>query len=160
MCRRFWRLPAFVTLGLVALDQVTKILVVAYWPEGSQFVIVHGFLNLVHVRNTGAAWGMMSEQTRLLSAFSVVVATVLVWRFDVLADRWPERAMALALILGGIVGNLIDRVARGEVVDFILVFYRSFHWPAFNIADSGITCGVAVFVISSFFRPTDEVQPS
>jgi signal peptidase II len=108
------------------------------------------------MRNTGAAWGMLPNQTGLLAVFSLVVATILLWRFDYLVETWAERAIALALVLSGIVGNLIDRVFRGEVVDFILLFYRSFHWPAFNVADSAITCGVAVFVISSFIRPPDE----
>jgi signal peptidase II len=143
-------------LALVAADQGTKALVAASWPLGSEFTVIPGFFHLVHMRNTGAAWGMLPNQTGLLAVFSLVVATILLWRFDYLVETWAERAIALALVLSGIVGNLIDRVFRGEVVDFILLFYRSFHWPAFNVADSAITCGVAVFVISSFIRPPDE----
>ncbi len=161
----FWRLPAPLSLAVFLLDRATKHWVVAQWAQnGAPRVVIPGFLHFVHYRNTGGAWGILADYTQVLSLISAVVAVLLIVYFRTLAEGRSERALALAFMLGGIVGNLWDRVVYKEVIDFILVFYRSFTWPAFNVADSAITCGVAVFIISSFIygneqEPTSDTAP-
>ncbi len=145
-------LPGLLFVVIVILDQLSKYLVLTQWPIGSNHVVIRGFFNLVHLRNTGAAWGMFRGQSQILAALSILVFAFIIWKFHHLSDHFSERAVALGLILGGIGGNLIDRVLHGEVVDFLLFYYRSFQWPAFNVADSAICVGVAIFVISSLFR--------
>lgn len=154
---RFWRLPFSLGLVVLALDQATKLLVLQHWPIGFQHPVIPGFFSLVHCRNPGAAWSMFANYTGALTVLSAVVLVALVVWFDRLAEGYPERALALGAVFGGIAGNLIDRIAYHEVVDFLLVYWRTFQWPVFNVADSAISCGVTVFVLSSFCRrPTDE----
>jgi len=142
------------------LDQITKCYIVSLWPSGQgQLVVIPHVFHLVHFRNTGAAWGIFADHPRLLTALSVLVLFVLIWNLQHLVhDRW-ERALAVGLIMGGIAGNLVDRVFRGAVVDFLFLFYKSFRWPAFNIADSGISCGVCLFLLSSILFPIPD-QPA
>jgi signal peptidase II len=154
---RFWRLPLALGLMVLGLDQATKLLVLRHWPLGFQRPVISGFFSLVHCRNPGAAWSMFADYTEALAVLSAVVLVALVIWFDHLAEGFPERALALGAVFGGIAGNLIDRVAYHEVVDFLLFYWRTYQWPVFNVADSAISCGVTVFVLSSFFRrPTDE----
>jgi signal peptidase II len=142
-----------VIILLVTLaDQYTKYLVVASWPVHTQRVVIPHFFHLVHFRNTGAAWGMFHDRSLILAILSVAVFAFAWWKFHHFVDGFPERGLALSLILGGVGGNLIDRICRGEVVDFLFFFYKSFQWPAFNIADSAICCGVILYAISSLFR--------
>jgi signal peptidase II len=141
---------AILATGL-PLDQLTKILVVLKLPLGSQVPLIPGFLNLVHVRNKGAAFGLMSGwSTEFVWLFFVaviglvlVVLGCLLWRLP--DDQWPA-ALGYSLILTGALGNLIDRVRLGEVVDFIDVYWGRYHWPAFNVADSLVCVGAAVMV--------------
>ena len=149
--RRFG-LPAVLAIIVILLDQLTKLVIVRQWPTGSRQVVIPHFFHLVHLRNTGAAWGLFSGATLILALLSVLVLAFLIWKFTSLTEGYPERAVAIGMIAGGIVGNLIDRIWRGEVVDFLLFFFRSYHWPAFNIADSAICCGVVLFIASTFFR--------
>lgn len=148
----FWRLPLALGLAVLALDQATKLHVLRYWPLGSQRQVIPGFFSLVHCRNPGAAWSLFADHTDALTVLSAVVLVALVIGFNRLVEGCPERALALGVVFGGIAGNLIDRVAYGEVVDFLLFYWRAFQWPVFNVADSAISCGVTVFVLSSFFR--------
>jgi signal peptidase II len=140
---------------VLGLDHWTKHLVIRAWPEpGPAFrrEIIPGFFSLVHYRNRGAAWGILSNQTFLLAIISIVVFALMIVYFRRLTEDWPERALALGAVLGGVVGNMLDRLFRKEVVDFLLFYWRDHAFPAFNVADSAITCGIAVFVISSFLR--------
>lgn len=136
-------------------DQVTKQAVLDYFltpPEGAP-VAVTGFLNLVLVWNRGVSFGMLGGDSMVppwvlgLVAMVIVVA-LLVWMY-----RAQSRglAVALGLIVGGAFGNVVDRLVYGAVVDFIDLHYGDWHWPAFNIADSGITVGVAWLLLDSLF---------
>ena len=137
-------------LGL-PLDQVTKVLVQLKLPLGSQVPLIPGLLNLVHVHNKGAAFGLMSGWPAefVWMFFVAVIGVVLVvlgyllWRLP--DDHWPA-ALGYSLILTGALGNLIDRVRLGEVVDFIDVYWGHYHWPAFNVADSLVCVGTAILV--------------
>jgi len=141
---------AILATGL-PLDQLTKVLVQLKLPLGSQVPLIPGFLNLVHVRNKGAAFGLMSSWSPdfVWLFFVAVIGLVLVvlgyllWRLP--DDHWSA-ALGYSLILTGALGNLIDRVRLGEVVDFIDVYWGRYHWPAFNVADSLVCVGTAILV--------------
>ncbi len=141
---------------VVAADLATKAVVEATIPLYRTIPVIDGFLSLVHVRNTGAAFGLLAGAPAalrlpfflLVSLGAVAVVVVFVRRLD---DRQWGLATALALVLGGAIGNLIDRIRYGEVVDFLLVYWREWHWPAFNVADSAISIGVVVLVWSMTF---------
>ncbi|NOY81220.1 MAG: signal peptidase II [Kiritimatiellaeota bacterium] len=137
--------------GVVVLDQVTKALVCRYLPL-NQFPhreIIKGFFALVHLRNTGAAWGFFQGRARLLTFLSFGVLVYLATQYRQLTGGSGLRKLALALLGGGIIGNLMDRMFRGEVVDFLLFYIGRWQWPAFNLADSAITSGVVILLFAS-----------
>jgi len=136
-------LPA---LAVVALDQASKLAVLRALSPYESIPVIHGFFNLVHVRNRGIAFGLLSSLgatwgTLLLSATTVAAIVLLLLWVGRLRARDERTAFGLALIIGGALGNLIDRIRLGEVVDFLDFYLRSFHWPAFNVADSAVTVG-------------------
>ncbi|MFB3853383.1 MAG: signal peptidase II [Vicinamibacterales bacterium] len=133
--------------AIVVLDQVTKAAVRASLPLHAEVPIVPGFLSITHVRNTGAAFGIFNAADfPYKAAVLAVVATAALLGIAAYAARLSphQRAarLGLALILGGAIGNLIDRVTAGYVVDFVDVYWRDWHFWAFNVADSAITVGV------------------
>lgn len=142
-----------VALAIVVLDQLTKL-----WAsnvlEYGQPLVFTSFFNFTLLHNTGAAFSFLSDaggwQRWFFGVIAIVVSGVLlVWIARLGADkRWE--AAALALILGGALGNLYDRLVLGYVVDFIVVHYRQYMWPAFNIADAGITLGAAMLIWDMF----------
>ena len=141
--------------GLVAiLDQITKWMASA-WMEPNAAYPVFSWFNLTLVHNTGAAFSFLSDadgwQRWFFIALSIAVsAAIIVWLKRLHAgEHWT--AAALALILGGAIGNLIDRIAYGHVVDFIQWYYDRWYWPTFNIADSAITVGAAILIIHGVF---------
>lgn len=137
----------------VAIDQASKVLVVKSIPFGGRIPLMPGLFNLTYIANTGAAWGMLAGKGWLLLAISIAVLAGIAAFLPALSEGWPERIYALLLVCSGIAGNSIDRVFRGEVVDFLDFYLGAWHWPAFNIADSCITAGVIAFIASSIFRP-------
>jgi len=147
---------------LVLLDQATKIAAEQMLTGRGAVVVIPGLFNLVYVTNKGAAWGMLGSLAGgrwLLLGISLVVTLLIAWQFRLLTEGHAERFLALGMVLGGIVGNGIDRVWRGEVVDFLDFHLQGRHWPAFNVADSAICVGVAIFVLSSLLRPAAEAPP-
>ncbi len=150
MSRKFAIFIPLLVAGL-ALDQLTKVLVFYKLPLGSQVSLIPGLLNLVHIHNKGAAFGLLSGWSTEFAWLFFVATTGLVllvlgyllWRLP--DDHWPA-VLGYSLILTGALGNLIDRVRLGEVVDFIDVYWGRYHWPAFNVADSLVCAGAAVLV--------------
>lgn len=141
------------TLGFIVAvaDQVTKLVVRQQFAVGESLPVIPGFFHITFVRNTGAAWGMFSGQNWMLTVISVVLlAAMLIFRRSFLSDTWEHR-LALGFLLGGIVGNLADRLRMGWVTDFLDFFWRGYHWPAFNIADASICLGVGLYVLSSLW---------
>ncbi len=111
--------------------------------------IIDGFFNLTYVRNTGAAFGIFAGSAEIFRRpFLILVSIIAIGFIFVMLKRLPEKGTglitALAFILGGAAGNLIDRIVYGEVIDFLDFYWGSYHWPAFNLADSFITVGVAI----------------
>jgi len=142
-------------LSLIALilDQWSKIAIDSSMRLYESIAIIPGF-NLTYVHNTGAAFSFLSEaggwQRWFFAAMAFIISIVLtIWLYR-LKKHETLLAIALALVLGGAIGNLIDRVAYGYVIDFLDVYYQSRHWPAFNIADSAITVGVFLMLLESF----------
>jgi signal peptidase II len=150
MPRKTTILVAVLVLGL-ALDQGSKILVQQLLPLGSQVPVVKGFFNLVHIHNRGAAFGLLGQLpvgfTRIffITVGSLLAAAVsyLWWRLP--RDCW-RTAAGYSLILAGALGNLLDRLRLGEVVDFLDFYWGRYHWPAFNVADSLVCLGAAWLV--------------
>lgn len=145
-------------LIVVLLDRWTKRAVAARIAMYSHIQIIPGFFRLTHTENTGAAFSLFADspshwKTGLLIAFSfaaMVIVSVLLWR-QARAHTVTITGIALALILGGAVGNLWDRVASGRVVDFLLFYVRQYQWPVFNLADSAIVVGASLLVLEILF---------
>lgn len=143
-------LPLVITVLIVVADQATKEWVRSVFGLGDSRELIAGFFSFTYVRNTGAAWGMMGGQNTWLSLLSIVMLAVMViFRRSFLSDTTVHRS-ALGLMLGGIIGNLLDRVRLGFVTDFLDVYIGSHHWPAFNIADAAICTGVGLYMLTSF----------
>ena len=144
--------------AIVLLDQGTKALVVRSLPLHGYVPLVDGLLSLSHVRNRGAAFGILSDwdlpyQTVLLAALSLGALLAIAVYFVRLPATARLPRVALALVLGGAVGNLIDRLRLGYVVDFVHVYWRQYQWPDFNVADSAITVGVTLLVLDILRSP-------
>lgn len=148
----FFKYPLANALFWTFFDQLTKILIDKTYEVGEHTPVVDGFFHIVHFRNTGAAWGIFSGRSYLLAVVSFAAFCAVVWKFREMADGSPLRGFAVSLISGGIIGNMIDRVFRAEVVDFLFFFYKNWSWPAFNVADSAICVGVALYVFSSMMH--------
>lgn len=138
-------------MAIAAADQYTKSVVRLAYSVGDSHPVINGFFDLTYVRNTGAAWGILGGQNMILSLLSVILLGVLlVFRRSFLSNTWEHR-LALGLLIGGIVGNLIDRLKLGWVTDFLDFHVAGHHWPAFNIADAAICTGVGIYILSSFW---------
>ncbi len=133
----------------VLLDQLTKLWIQTEFLYGEQRQVIAGLFNLHYIRNSGAAWGVLAGWRLLLILFAVVMLVVLVRRRqELFYGLWLGRP-ALALLLGGIVGNLMDRIRFGYVVDFLDFHWQGHHFPAFNVADSAICIGVGLYLVGS-----------
>lgn len=137
----------------VVLDQISKLAVVARLAPYQDVIPLTGFFNLVHVHNTGAAFSLFADQPgwqRFFFLGIALIASVVIFVLLKKTHGRPLYAAALALILGGALGNVIDRIAYGYVIDFLDVYLGTWHWPAFNVADAAITLGAAGLIFDSF----------
>ena len=142
---------SIISLGVVVLDQVTKILVLRHMPLHDSIAIIPGFFSLTHVHNPGGAFGFMAQHSSPLRHWLFLLAAffalgMILYFYHQTPRTHPFFGFALALIFGGAIGNLIDRLRFGEVVDFLDVYIGYMHWPTFNVADSAVTVGVVVFL--------------
>ena len=143
------RLLFLLTIPLYILDQLTKWATLAYIPLHHEIPIIPGFFNLVHVTNTGSAFGLMRGWFNFHVVFGTIMAVVMfVLLFRKSTDQLTR--FASALILSGIFGNITDRIIHGHVIDFLDFYIGRHHWPAFNIADSAIVIAVAILLWASF----------
>jgi signal peptidase II len=148
---------------VVLLDQATKAWIVSTMTLHESFAVIGGLFNITYIRNPGAAFGFLAGASPLFRSIfflTVSAAAILLILHYVRTSRFEDRlqVLALALILGGAVGNLIDRVRFGEVVDFLDVYIGSHHWPAFNVADSAISIGAAILILAFFCKQKEETQ--
>jgi signal peptidase II len=156
-----YRFLLLVAGGVALLDQGTKIAVLHLLPLHDSVVLLPGFFNLTHVQNPGGAFGFLAGASTILRRVLFLVASALAIGmlfafFRSTPQRQPFLRLAFALILGGAVGNFIDRLWLGRVIDFLDLHVGTLHWPAFNVADSGITIGIAIFVYHLLFRKLPE----
>lgn len=141
--------------AIVALDQASKFAVLQVFSFGERLTVLPGLFDLTLVYNRGAAFSFLAGasgwQRWFFIGLGLAAAAFIVW---LLARHGTQRlfAFALALILGGAIGNVIDRVVHGQVVDFLLVYWQRWHWPAFNVADSAITVGAVLLIVDELRR--------
>jgi len=156
------RLPyGLVVIVVLFLDRWTKWLIVTRMFLNQTILVIDGFFNITYVRNTGVAFGILdpvqsSVKSSVLAVLTVAAVTAVIvysWRTPVSRKLLQ---VGLSLILAGALGNLYDRVNYGYVVDFIEVYFRSFRWPSFNIADSAITTGVALLALELFRKDSHD----
>lgn len=152
------------SLAVFVLDQLSKWWVESAYPLGASTELIPGFLSLTHVRNTGVAFGLFAAHGAdggawFLIAMGIVALGAVAVYFRLAPIENRLLLSALALIVGGAVGNLCDRVASGGVTDFFDFYWRDHHWPAFNIADSAISIGIGLMILDSF-RPHRAPEPS
>ena len=146
----------WLSLAIIIADQISKTLMVN-WLDLYERVAVLPFFNLTLAHNTGAAFSFLAGaggwQRWFFVLLAVVISAVLVIWMKRLAVTARLEAISLALIIGGAIGNVIDRLIYGYVIDFLDVYVGSYHWPAFNIADSAICIGAVLLIIDSFRKP-------
>jgi signal peptidase II len=142
------------SLAVFLADQFTKVLIVGYYSLGDS-TYVTSFLNIVRAHNTGAAFSLLAQasgwQRWLFTAIGVGAAVFIIWMLRSHAGQ-KLFSFALALILGGALGNVLDRLLQGHVVDFVQVHWHGWYFPAFNVADSAITVGAACLILDELLR--------
>ena len=154
--KRNYNLLALPALTIVILDQLSKFLVVCTIQLHETIPVINGFFNLVHIRNRGIAFGLMNRPggnlifTFLITSTIGAIVLLVLW-FLRLKNENIGVILGLSLILGGAVGNLIDRLRLREVIDFLDIYIGPYHWPAFNVADSAITVGAFWVAINMIF---------
>jgi signal peptidase II len=146
-----WKLVSGWLAAIIVLDQLTKFIIDRVMNLHQSISLIDGLFNLTYVRNTGAAFGIFAGSAEVFRRPFLIVVSILASVFIInmmkrLAETETGLITGLSFILGGAIGNLIDRVIYGEVIDFLDVYWRNYHWPAFNIADSFITIGVCVML--------------
>jgi signal peptidase II len=153
-----------IALGVIALDQASKQVIIRGLRLGDGIPVIPGFFDIVFVLNPGAAFGFLatlpeSVRNPFFIAISAAAAVIILLYHVRYAQQRTLASFALALILGGAVGNLLDRLRYGMVVDFLDVHIHQYHWPAFNIADSAISVGVALMLLDMVLDWQREKQP-
>jgi signal peptidase II len=156
--QQWYRIGLLISAIAVVLDQVSKFWILYSVMAPPRVIEVTPFFNLVLAWNKGISFGMFNTGSTygplLLTGLAIVIVIALciwLWRAD---TKWV--ACALGLVIGGAVGNVIDRVRFGAVVDFLDVHAFGYHWPAFNVADSAICVGAAILILESLFRPSEK----
>ena len=149
---------------VVLLDQYTKLLIMDRFALYETKSVIPGFFNLTYLHNTGAAFGLLADANPAWRTYFFVGVAMLALVFIVVAYfQYREQGLiylfAFSFIGGGAVGNLIDRLRYGSVVDFLDFYISSYHWPAFNVADSAIVVGVGLFLLAGFIS-TEEREPT
>lgn len=152
-----WQWLATIAGVVVIIDQLSKAVVRFSLPRYQPVPVVEGFFSLTHIENPGGAFGFLAQHTSGLQRLFFLAGTlVAVWVLVYLYKKIPAGhvvlASGLALIMGGAIGNLIDRIRFGKVTDFLDFYIGQLHWPAFNVADSAVTVGGVIFIYHLLFR--------
>ncbi len=154
----------FLTLPLLLVDQITKWLVLQQIPFGTEVSVIPGFFSLVHVTNTGAAFGLFQNSNLFFVGLAVAALIALFYLLirDSLTSDPKKRLrlltkIALSLLTAGVLGNLIDRLLRGSVVDFLNFYIHEYVWPSFNVADSCICVAAGLLILGSFLNRPEKL---
>ena len=154
---RRYRILGLAAVVALVLDQVSKWIVMQYIPEHRPITVIEGLFDLVNIRNRGAAFGFLNRSDIEWQFWLFLVATIVaVWAIIVLvrsSDEDPLLFAALGLVMGGALGNLVDRVRFRAVVDFLDFYWGDWHWPAFNVADSAIFVGAVLACLILWRKP-------
>jgi len=141
-----------IAAAILAADQVTKALLVGWLPLHARYDVFEGLLTINHVQNYGAAFGLFANVSGDFLRWVLVVVSItavgLIWAYAREGWHEPKIVIAFGMILGGALGNLVDRLRLGYVVDFIDVHWGSYHWPSFNVADAAITVGAVILFLA------------
>ena len=146
---------------IVLLDQVTKALIIDHISFNQTIPVMRGFFNITHIHNPGGAFGLMADLSPALRSIiflfiSSLAVGLIFYFYKKTPPNYPGLAAAFALIFGGAIGNLIDRLRFGFVIDFLDFYFGNLHWPAFNVADSAISVGIGIFVFHLLFKKMPE----
>jgi len=141
-----------IVMGVYLLDLATKWLVRSQLPLGAEIKVLP-FFSLVHIQNSGIAFGLLQGNNLILLILGVLIASLIVWYSLNLMKTDKISALILGVVLGGAMGNLTDRIFFGRVTDFLDFYIGSAHWPAFNVADSAISVGAVLLIYRSFKVP-------
>ena len=146
-----------VVAAVILLDQFTKYLVLRMIPLYKSITVIPGFFNLTHIHNPGGAFGFMAQNGSpwrhwMFLIAAVVALSMILYFYHHTPRTHPFLGLGLSLIFGGAIGNLIDRLRFGEVIDFLDFYVAHLHWPTFNLADSAVTVGVGIFVLHIVFK--------
>ncbi|MGM0835637.1 MAG: signal peptidase II [Bacillota bacterium] len=147
-----------IALFIIIVDQVTKYLVVQYMELGENIPIIENFLYLSSHRNQGAAWGILQGQMYFFYIITMAVVIGLIIYLQKLPNDQKWMKFALSLMLGGAVGNFIDRLLHQEVIDFINTFIFSYDFPIFNVADSALVIGVGIILVLTLLEGKKEKE--
>jgi signal peptidase II len=152
-----------VSVIVVVADQLTKLAIIKWVPLYEK-IPLNGFINITHQRNSGAAFSFLADaggwqRWAFVALATVVSGFIVVWLWRLRTERQAILSAGLALVLGGAVGNLIDRIRLGYVVDFFQVWIGSWPFPSFNVADAAITVGAALLIIDALFVSRPQVTP-
>jgi len=156
-------IPVGIAALVIIIDQLTKLWIMTNFALYEQQNVIPGLFDLVYVTNTGAAFGFLAGSKNLLRqvffvGVAIVALVVIVYAYGHLKKQGKIFVYALGLIGGGAIGNLIDRLRFGSVVDFLDFYLGSYHWPAFNAADSAITVGVGLFLLGTLLQHIKETE--
>lgn len=146
---------------IVIVDQIAKALILKSMPLYYSVPVIPGFFNITHIQNPGGAFGFLANQSSSLRTIvflliSSLAVGLIFWFYKNTPKTHPWLANAFAMIFGGAIGNLIDRIRFRKVVDFLDIYLGDLHWPAFNIADSAISIGIAIFIFHLLFKKLPE----
>ncbi|WP_058307888.1 signal peptidase II [Gracilibacillus massiliensis] len=144
-----WRVYV-IALAVIVIDQVTKWLIVTNMELGERISLIESFFYLTSHRNSGAAWGILQGQMTFFYIITIIVIGFIIFYIQKYAKESMLLGTALAFVLGGAIGNFIDRLFRKEVVDFFDIYIGTYNYPIFNIADSALVVGVIIIFIYTF----------
>ncbi|RIM30381.1 lipoprotein signal peptidase [Staphylococcus cohnii] len=137
-----------ITIVILILDQITKFIITKTMQIGDSFEVIPNFLSITSHRNNGAAWGILSGKMAFFYIITVIILIILIVFFIKEAKHNLLMQIAISLLFAGALGNFIDRVLNGEVVDFVDTYIFSYNFPIFNVADSSLTIGVVLVIIA------------
>ena len=161
MGQNIWARLILISGSVIIADQLTKYIIKINIALYDNIIVIKNFFNITHILNPGGAFGFFASSSPGVRKFvflfvSSIVALLILWFYKKSAENFIFLSIGLALIFGGAVGNLIDRFIYGKVLDFLDFYMGTYHWPAFNMADSAITIGMGIFIYHIIFKKIPE----
>ncbi len=162
MGQNIWARLILISGSIIFADQLTKYIIKINIALYDNIIVIKNFFSITHILNPGGAFGFFASSSPGVRKFiflfaSSIVALLILWFYKKYAENFIFLSIGLALIFGGAVGNLIDRFIYGKVVDFLDFYMGTYHWPAFNIADSAITIGMGILIYHIIFKKIPDI---